>query len=85
LQNYSQWISYGNSQDAPLLTNRLRKCVWIYNGSLFSHRRMKFCHLQANDGTGEHHLVKLSRFRKPKAACFLSYVEYRPNTNVAIL
>jgi hypothetical protein len=25
--------------------------------------------------------VKLARFRKPKAACFLSYVEYRPNTN----
>jgi hypothetical protein len=24
--------------------------------------------------------VKLARFRKPKAACFLSYVEYRPNT-----
>jgi hypothetical protein len=25
--------------------------------------------------------VKLSRFRRPKAPCFLSYVEYRPNTN----
>jgi hypothetical protein len=25
--------------------------------------------------------VKLSRFRKPKTACFLSSVEYRPNTN----
>jgi hypothetical protein len=25
--------------------------------------------------------VKLARVRKPKAACFLSYVEYRPNTN----
>jgi hypothetical protein len=30
--------------------------------------------------------VKLARFRKPKATCFLSsYVEYRPNTNTAIL
>jgi hypothetical protein len=25
------------------------------------------------------------RFRRPKVACFLSYVEYRPNTNTAIL
>jgi hypothetical protein len=29
--------------------------------------------------------VKLARFRRPKAACFLSYVEYRPNTNTAVL
>jgi hypothetical protein len=27
--------------------------------------------------------VKLVRFRKPKVACFLSYVEYRPNTNAS--
>jgi hypothetical protein len=25
--------------------------------------------------------VKLARFRKPKATCFLSYVEYRLSTN----
>jgi hypothetical protein len=25
--------------------------------------------------------VKLARFRKPKASGFLSYIEYRPNTN----
>jgi hypothetical protein len=29
--------------------------------------------------------VKLARFRRPKAACSLSYVEYRPNKNAAIL
>jgi hypothetical protein len=29
--------------------------------------------------------VKLARFRKPKATCFLSYVKYRPKTNIAIL
>jgi hypothetical protein len=28
--------------------------------------------------------VKLARFRRPKAACFLSYVKYRPNKNTAI-
>jgi hypothetical protein len=27
--------------------------------------------------------VKLAWLRKPKAACFLSYVEYRPNTNTS--
>jgi hypothetical protein len=32
----------------------------------------------------KHHIkVKLVRFRKPKATCFLSYVEYRPNTNTS--
>jgi hypothetical protein len=27
--------------------------------------------------------VKLARFRKPKAACSLSYVKQRPNTNTS--
>jgi hypothetical protein len=30
-------------------------------------------------------LVKLVRLRRPKAACSLSYVECRPNTNATIL
>jgi hypothetical protein len=30
-------------------------------------------------------LSEVARSRRPKAACFLSYVEYRPNTNTAIL
>jgi hypothetical protein len=30
-------------------------------------------------------LKKEIRFRRPKAACSLSYVEYRPNKNVAKL
>jgi hypothetical protein len=29
--------------------------------------------------------MKLARFRRPKDAYFLSYVEYRPNTNATIL
>jgi hypothetical protein len=29
--------------------------------------------------------VKLDRLRRPKAAYFLSYMEYRPKTNAAIL
>jgi hypothetical protein len=27
--------------------------------------------------------VKLARLRKPKAACFPSYVDYRPNKNIS--
>jgi hypothetical protein len=27
--------------------------------------------------------VKLTRLRKPKAAYFLSFIEYRPNTNTS--
>jgi hypothetical protein len=30
-------------------------------------------------------LNEVSQAQKPKAACFLSYVEYRPNTNTEIL
>jgi hypothetical protein len=37
------------------------------------------------DGTGEHHQVKLTRLRKPKATCSPSYVDCRPKTNAAIL
>jgi hypothetical protein len=36
------------------------------------------------DGTGEYHL-KLARLTKPKAACFLLYVEDRLNKMQAIL
>jgi hypothetical protein len=28
-------------------------------------------------------LSELARLRKPKATCFFSYVEYRPNTNIS--
>jgi hypothetical protein len=49
LQQYSQQSSYGNSQDAPLLMNRLRKCG-IYTQSNFTQpqRKMKFFHSQVN-------------------------------------
>jgi hypothetical protein len=45
----AQYPSYGNSQDAPQLTNGLRKCG-IYTQWNFTQpqRRMKFCHLQVN-------------------------------------
>jgi hypothetical protein len=37
------------------------------------------------DRTGEHQLkLKLTKFRRPKVGCFLSYVEDRPTTNKAI-
>jgi hypothetical protein len=36
LQYHSQHLSYGNSQDVPLLINGLRKFGIIYNGILFS-------------------------------------------------
>jgi hypothetical protein len=36
LQHYSQWLSYGNSQVAPLWMNGLRKCG-IYTQWNFTH------------------------------------------------
>jgi hypothetical protein len=49
LQHYSQKPSYGNSQDAPLPMNGLRKCG-IYTQWNFTQpqRRMKFCHFQVS-------------------------------------
>jgi hypothetical protein len=29
--------------------------------------------------------IKLASFRRPEATCSLSYVEYRPNTNITVL
>jgi hypothetical protein len=44
------------------------------------------CHLQVNGWNWRtSSLVKLARFRRPNVACFLSYVEYGPNTNTTIL
>jgi hypothetical protein len=52
---FSQWLSCGNSQDAPQLMNGLRKCG-IYTHWNFTptkknfkpQKRMKFCHSQVN-------------------------------------
>jgi hypothetical protein len=57
--------------------NGLRKCGIYTMEFIQPQRRMKICHLQVNGWN--------CRFRKTKAACSLSYVEYRPNTNTAIL
>jgi hypothetical protein len=42
-QDRNQVLSYGNSQDAPLLTNALRKCdVYTQWNFIQPQRRMKF-------------------------------------------
>jgi hypothetical protein len=50
LQHYLQQLSYGNSQNVPLLMNGSRKCgnctQW---NSIQPQKRMKFCHLQVNE------------------------------------
>jgi hypothetical protein len=41
--------SYGNSQDAPLPTNGLRKCgIYTQWNFIQPQRRTKFCHSQVN-------------------------------------
>jgi hypothetical protein len=50
LQHHSQWLSYGNNQDAQLLMNGLRKCgIYTQWNLTQSQKRMKFCHLQVNE------------------------------------
>jgi hypothetical protein len=44
LQHCSQQPSYGNSQDAPVPMNGLRKCgIYTQWNLIQSQRRMKFC------------------------------------------
>jgi hypothetical protein len=62
--------------------------MWYLNTMEFQSttRRMKFCHLQVNGWNWRiSSEVKLSRLRRPKAACSLSYVNCRPKTNAVIL
>jgi hypothetical protein len=40
--------SYENSQDAPVLTNGLRKCGVHTQWNCTQPQRMKFCHMQVN-------------------------------------
>jgi hypothetical protein len=63
--------------------NGLRKCgIYMQWNFTQPQRRMKFCCLHVNGWNWRTSSeVKLARFRKPKATCFLSYAENRPNTN----
>jgi hypothetical protein len=47
---------------------------------------MKLCHLQVNGWNWRiSSKAKLARLRRPKITCSLSYVDYRPKTNIVIL
>jgi hypothetical protein len=66
--------------------NELRKCDIYTQWNFTQPQRMKFCHLEVNRWNwGTESYVKLGWLRRSKAACSLSYVEYRPNKNAAIL
>jgi hypothetical protein len=63
---------HGRLQEIPnILILSSSKCLWI-------HFHQQSPHLRKNH-------FKLARLRRPKAACSLSYVETRHNTNIAIL
>jgi hypothetical protein len=69
--------------------NGLRKCgVYIQWNFIQPQRRMKFCRLQVNangNANGKHHLKQSQPGSESQKSRFLSYVEYRLNTNTAIL
>jgi hypothetical protein len=65
--------------------NGLRKCGIYTQWNFTQPQRIKFCHSQVNGWKWRtSSYVKLARFRRPKATCSLSNVDYRPNTNAAI-
>jgi hypothetical protein len=71
----------------PTTDKWIKKMWYLYTMKFYSAPKiMKSCHLQVNRWIWRASCeVKLARFRRPKAACFLSYMECRPNTNTAIL
>jgi hypothetical protein len=67
--------------------NGLRKCgIHIQWNFIQPQRRMKILSFSGKWMELEtSSSVRFARFRSPKVACFLSYVEYKPNTNTVIL
>jgi hypothetical protein len=69
----------------PTSDEWIKKMSFIYNGILFSHKETlsfvgKWMELENIT------LSEISQVWKAKTLqCFLSYVEYRPNTNTAVL
>jgi hypothetical protein len=56
--------------------------LFIYNGILFSNKKNEILSFAGKWLELENIIFnEVSQFRRPKAAGFLSYVEYRPNTN----
>jgi hypothetical protein len=55
--------------------------IFIYNGIVVSNKEELLSF--AGEWTGEHHLSEVSEVHIVKAACSLSYAEYRPNTNTS--
>jgi hypothetical protein len=69
-----------------LLMNELRKSGVCPQWNFIQSQRMKFCLSQINGWNWRtSSSVKLGRLRRPKPVCSLSYMEYRLNTNAAIL
>jgi hypothetical protein len=86
LQRYSQYPSYGNSQDTPLLTNALRKWgIYIQWNSTQPWRRMKSYHFEGNGWSWRTSFwARSARLRRPKIVCSPSYVDFRSRANEAM-
>jgi hypothetical protein len=55
--------------------------VFLYNGILFSYKEHEILSFAEKWMELKNIILSKVRFRKPKNTCFLSCVEYRPNTN----
>jgi hypothetical protein len=76
-----------NSQDAPLLTNELRKCD-IYTQWSFTQpwRRRKSYYSEVNGWNWRtSSWARLARLKRQRIVCLLSYAEFRSRTNTAML
>jgi hypothetical protein len=87
LHNHVYCNAIHNSQDAPLLTNGLRKCG-IYTQWNFTQpwRRMNSYHLQVNGWNWRtSSWARLARLRRPKIICSSSYANFRSRAKAVML
>jgi hypothetical protein len=85
LHHYSKQLSYGNSQDAPLLIND--KKMWhLYTMEFYSATKKKEILLFTRKWMEQKNIIlsEVSQVQKAKSHMFL-ICGNRPNTNTAIL
>jgi hypothetical protein len=73
-------VGLGNSQDAPLLMNGLRKCgIYIQWSFILQQRNEMFLRVGKWMELENSILREVRQVQKAKATCFLSYMEYITN------
>jgi hypothetical protein len=82
-----KWIKLCKQPRYPITDERIKKMWYLYTMEFYSATKKNEILSFAGKWMELENIIlsEVRRFRRPKATCFLSYVEYRHNTNTAIL